>query len=90
MAVLLSPHRRSIRARIGAHSLHAQRDSRELTAPARRAATDKLNQRLLAEIDPHNNELSDKERARRLDHARKAHFSRLALARGKGRRSRSE
>ena len=86
---MLSPKRRSLVARIGAHSLHAQHDSRELTAPARKAAAAKLNARLLAEIDP-NNELSDKERARRLDHARKAHFSRLALARGgKGRRSRS-
>jgi hypothetical protein len=82
---LLTPAERTLRARIGAHSLHAQRDSTALTAPARRAATEKLNERLLAEIDPANT-LSESERARRLDHARRAHFSRLALKRVKARR----
>ena len=69
---------RSLRAKIAAHVLHSKYDSRELTAPARRAATEKLNERLLAEIDPHK-ELPEGERARRLEHARKAHFSRLRL-----------
>ena len=75
---MLSPSERSLRARIAAHSLHAMRDSCELTAPARRAAREKLNERLLAEIDPRN-ELPEGERARRLEHARKAHFLRLRL-----------
>jgi len=68
----------SIRGRIGAHVLHSKYDSKELTAPARAAATTALNERLLQEIDPAN-ELPDAERLRRLEHARKAYFSRLAL-----------
>ena len=82
---MLSPSERTLRARIGAHSLHAKHDPRVTTAPGRKAAADKLNARLLAEIDPHN-ELPETERARRLEHARKAHFSRLALGRVKKQR----
>ena len=33
----LTPEQRRLRAQIGAHSLHAKHDSRELTLPARRA-----------------------------------------------------
>lgn len=79
---LLSPTERILRARIAAHSLHAHHDSTALTAPARKAATEKLNERLLFEIDP-DNTLSEAQRARRLVHARKAHFGRLALKRAK-------
>ena len=79
---MLSPSERTLRARIGAHSLHAQRDSRVTTAPGRKAAADKLNARLLAEIDP-DSILPLDERARRLEHARKAYFGRLALKRSK-------
>ena len=79
---MLSPSERTIRARIGAHSLHAKHDPRVTTAPGRKAAAEKLNERLLAEIDPHN-ELPEAERTRRLEHARKAHFSRLALKRAR-------
>ena len=82
---MLTPHERSTRARIGAHSLHAKRDSRVTSAPGRKAAADKLNTKLLEEIDPQN-ELPEAERARRLHHARKAHFSRLALGRVKKQR----
>ena len=71
-----------LRGRIGAHSLHAKYDSRELTAAGRKAAAENLNKRLLLEIDP-NNELPGAEGARRLEHARRAHFSRLALKRPK-------
>ena len=82
---MLSPSERTLRARIGAHSLHAQRDSRETTAPGRKAAADKLNARLLAEIDP-DSILPLDERARRLEHARRAYFCSLALKRTKKRR----
>ena len=77
---MLSPSERTLRARIGAYSLHAQRDSRVTTAPGRKAAADKLNARLLAEVDP-DSILPADERARRLEHARRAHFSKLALKR---------
>ena len=36
---------RTLRAKIGAHSLHARYDSRDLTAPARKAAAENLNKR---------------------------------------------
>ena len=83
---MLSPSERSTRARIGAHSLHATHDPRLTTANGRTAATKALNTRLLQAIDP-DNMLSEAERQRRLEHARSAHFSRLALKRMKGRRS---
>ena len=82
---MLSPRQRTTRARIGAHSLHALHDSRVTSAPGRKAAADKLNAKLLAEIDPHN-QLPEAERARRLEPARRAHFTRLALKRTKARR----
>jgi hypothetical protein len=78
---------RSLRGKIGAHSLHAKYDSRDLTAPGRKASAENLNKRLLAEIDPRN-ELPEGERARRLDHARRAYFSRLALKRSRKARPR--
>lgn len=79
---------RVLRARIGAHALHAQYDSRLITAPAREAARSALDRRLLSEIDP-GNELPEAERARRLEHARRAHFSKLAFQSAKARRRRS-
>jgi hypothetical protein len=81
---LLSATERTLRARIGAHSLHAKHDSSVVSAPGRKAAAEKLSKRLLAEFDP-NNSLSEEEHARRLEHARRAHFARLALRRSKKR-----
>ncbi len=77
----LSPSQRSLRARIGAHALHASHDSRELTAPAR--AT--FSARFEREVDP-DGVLPEIERKRRADHARKAYFTRLALASARARR----
>ena len=75
---------RTLIARIGAYSLHAKHDSRVTSAPGRKAAALALDARLLAEIDPDGN-LPEAERARRLECARKAHFSRLALKSAKAR-----
>lgn len=77
----LSPSQRSMRARIGAHALHATHDSRELTAPARAA----FLARFEAEVDP-DGVLPEVERRRRAEHARKAYFAKLALASAKARR----
>lgn len=41
----LTPSERSMRARIAAHSLHARYDSRELTAPARKAFMDSFERK---------------------------------------------
>lgn len=70
-----------MRARIGAHALHASHDSRELTVPARAA----FLARFEAEVDP-DGILPEAERRRRAEHARKAYFARLALASAKARR----
>ncbi len=71
---MLSPTERTLRARIGAFSLHAQRDSRETTRAARRVFLSNF----LVEVDPEHI-LPDDERLRRAAAARSAHFAKLAL-----------
>jgi hypothetical protein len=73
---MLSPTERSIRARLAAHELHAQRDARETTARARAAFLAKFEQ----QVDP-DGVLDPEERRRRAAHARQAHFQRMALKR---------
>lgn len=66
---------RRLRGQLGAHRLHSRYDSRDLTANARAAFLDTFEQ----QVDP-DRILDPAERARRAEHARKAHFVRLALA----------
>lgn len=73
---MLSPAERSIRGRIGAYSLHAQYDSRELTKNARQA----FDRKFLNEVDP-DRILPENERHRRARAARQAYYARLARAR---------
>ena len=82
---MLSITERSIRGRIGAYSLHALNDTHEVSLPGRVAAASLLEARLLAELDPENR-LSTAERERRLEHAKKAHFQKLALRSAQKRR----
>lgn len=70
----------SIRGRIGAYSLHALYDSREITSAAR----SRFLQRFEKEVDPEH-QLLPEERQRRAMMARRAHFQRLALASAKAR-----
>ncbi len=78
-----TPQQRALAARIGAHALHAQiTDPAAHTAPARRAFLDRFER----EVDPEG-VLPLEERARRAEHARRAYFSRLALASAKARRA---
>jgi hypothetical protein len=82
VAVHDSPHDRTLRARLAAHSLHAHvLDPTAHTAPARKAFLDRFER----EVDP-DGVLSPPDRARRAEHARKAYFTRLALASAKARR----
>lgn len=81
----LTPSERSMRARIAAHSLHAMYDSRELTAPARQAFRDSFERK----VDPEG-VLDPQERRRRADHARKAHYTAMALKSAQVRRQRRE
>lgn len=80
----LTPSERSLRARLGAHKLHATHDSRELTAPARAAFLAKFED----EVDP-DRQLPELERKRRAEHARKAYFAGLALASARARRKKA-
>jgi predicted oxidoreductase len=81
-----SPSERSLRARVAAHSLHASRDSRQLTANARKAFN---VDRFEREVDP-DQLLDPAERARRAEHAKKAYMARLALRSAVARRRAAE
>jgi hypothetical protein len=71
-----SPSQRAMRARMAAHHLHAGiADPVAHTAPARAAFLSRFER----EVDPEGL-LDERERARRAEHARKAYFTRLALA----------
>jgi len=80
----LTPAERSLRGRLGAHKLHATHDSRELTKNARAAFLERFEH----EVDP-DRQLPELERQRRAEHARKAYFTRLALASVRARRTRA-
>ncbi len=77
----LTPSQRSLHARLAAHSKWAMQDPISGTAAARKAALDRFER----EVDPEF-VLPPAERARRAEHARKAYFTRLALASAKARR----
>jgi len=76
----LTPEERSLRARIAAHAQHAQGATN--TAPARAGFRAKFEK----EVDP-DGVLDPDERARRAEHAFKAHMARLSLAASKKRRA---
>jgi len=80
----VTPAERSMRARIAAYSLHAKRDPRETTAPARAAFLARFEH----QVDP-DGSLPDAERRRRAEAARKAHFTKLALRSAQARRARA-
>jgi hypothetical protein len=79
-----SPQHRSLVSSIGAHAQKAKYDSRELTKNARAASPGALAY-WERQVDP-DGQLDPVERSRRAEHARKAHFGRLALASVKARR----
>jgi hypothetical protein len=78
----LSPSERTLRARLAAHTLHAKRDSRQTTANGRAAFLARFER----EVDP-DSALDPTERHRRAMYARRAYFTRLALAAVEARRA---
>lgn len=76
-----SPAERRLRARLAAHAMHARHDARDTTVNARAA----FLARFEVEVDP-DGILPVEERRRRAEHARRAYFTRLALASAKARR----
>ena len=81
----LTPTERSLRARIGAYSLHSKRDPRETTAAARLAFLKSFER----QVDP-DGILSAVERRRRAESAKKAHFARMGLKSAKARRGKKK
>lgn len=77
-----TPAERSAQARMAAHAMHARHDARATTEKARAAFLAKFE----AEVDP-DGTLPPAERAKRADHARKAHMARLRLTAQKNRRA---
>lgn len=69
-----TPEQRSLQARVAAYTLHSRVDSRAHSQPAR----DAFMARFDREVDPHNL-LSEPERRRRAEAAKKAYFTGLAL-----------
>ena len=78
------PQEMALRGRIGGYVTHSRYDSRKVTAPARKA----FLERFLFEVDP-NSELSESERVRRAELARRAYFAKLAHASAKARRAKN-
>jgi hypothetical protein len=78
----LSPTERSLRARLARHAQHAQ--GKTSTA----AGTAAFLARFEREVDPEG-ALSPTERARRAEHARRAHMTLLALNAATARRKRA-
>ena len=70
----MTPEERTLRGRLGAYVLHSRHDSREITAPARKA----FMARFEREVDP-DCKLPEPERARRAESAKRAYFIRMRL-----------
>jgi hypothetical protein len=83
---MLTPEQRSLRARAGAHALHAKYDSRELTANARAA----WFKTFLDQVDAATPGLDEAERLRRAEHLVRAHMARLALKSSRARAKKAE
>lgn len=76
----------SLRGQLGAHTSWARTTDRSART---KAARDAAERKFELEVDP-DGVLPPADRARRAEHARKAHFARLALASAKARRTRSD
>jgi hypothetical protein len=81
----LTPAERTLRARLAAHVMRTRHDARQTTTNGRAA----FLARFEAEVDP-DGRLAPEERHRRAEHARRAYFTRLALASAKARRAKRQ
>lgn len=79
----LTPAQRTLRARAAAYSLHAKVDSAEHTKAARKAGPGSVAY-WFSKVDP-DGSLPVPERTRRAEAARKAYFTKLALASSRAR-----
>jgi len=79
----LTADQRTLRARVGAHAMHAQ--GKTNTLPAREA----MQRKFELQVDP-NGELPPDVLAKRVEHAKKAYFQGLALKSATARRKARE
>ncbi len=79
------PEEMARRGRIGAHVTHSRHDPRETTAKARATFMGRFER----QVDP-GLALPEEERRRRAEHARKAHFARLARLSADARRRKKD
>jgi hypothetical protein len=82
----LSPAERTLRARVAAHVQWSREPDPSARTANGRAA---FLARFEAEVDP-DGMLAPEERCRRAEHARRAYFTRLALASAKARRAKRQ
>lgn len=71
---MLTPGIASLRGKAGAHTMHSLHDSKQTTAKARATFMSRFED----EVDPER-KLPEAERLRRVEHAKKAYYARLAL-----------
>jgi hypothetical protein len=76
------------RARLGAFSLHAQRDPRETTRAAREAEAGRYRRQVVEAAEAKGEELTEAEITRRAAYLRRAHFQRMAMKSAQVRRAR--
>jgi hypothetical protein len=86
LTAALTPTQRTLRARMGAHALHAQGGTN--TEAARKASPQSLDY-WATKVDP-DGVLTEAERAKRAEHARKAHMFKMALASSRARSRRKK
>lgn len=86
MVAALTPSERSLRAALASHKSWANTSDPTARTAAGRA---KFDERFFDEVDPGRN-LPEAERERRAKSARKAYFTRLALASARARRKRAQ
>lgn len=79
-----TPAQRSLQARVAAYRMHAMHDPRDTTREARAAFLAKFER----EVDP-DKRLSEPERRRRAEAAKKAYFNALALKSARARQARA-
>ena len=75
---------RKLRAKMGAHAMHARNDPKEVTRKARGSSPQSLSYHE-KQVDP-DGVLDPAERKRRAEHARKAYMTGLALKSAQARR----
>lgn len=82
---VMTPNEKKMRARLGGLSLSAQRDPREYT----KAARSRFMAKFYDEVDA-DGVLDEREKERRAEAARKAHFTRMALKSGRKRNGKND